>query len=128
MTEQLRTPLKAASGLGSAKAGTAHFIRQRVTAIALALLAPWFVYSIVAAMRAGYGAAADWLAAPHNAILMLLLVSAAIFHMRLGMQVVIEDYIAKHGTRAALLILNTFVAGVLWVASVFSILKVAFGG
>ncbi len=128
MADPLRTPMKTAAGLGSAKSGTDHFIAQRVSAVALAALVPWFIFSIVTAYRAGYADAAAWLAAPVNAIAMLLLVSAAFYHMRLGLQVVIEDYIGKHGTRAALLILNTFAAGVLWVASVFSILKVAFGG
>lgn len=126
MSAPLRTPLKTATGLGSAKDGTSHFVKQRVTAIALVFIVPWFLWSLVAHYRGGYQTGLDWLSQTHNAIAMLLLVSAAFYHMRLGLQVVIEDYISRHGTRALLLLLNTFVAAALWAAAVFSILKVAF--
>lgn len=128
MAENFQTPMKRARGLGAARHGTGHFIQQRVSAVALAALLPWFAISAATSLHGGYAAAAGWLAAPANAILMLLFVSAAFYHMRLGLQVVIEDYIEVHSTRAALLIANTFVAAGLWVACVFSILKVAFGG
>ncbi len=121
----LRTPRKAAKGLGAAKEGVHHWVVQRVTALALAILVPWFFIAFIAAYKSGYENAQAWLATPITAILMLLLVSAAFYHMRLGMQVVIEDYVAKHGSRLALLLLNTFVTAALWVTAVFSILKVA---
>ena len=63
---------------------------------------PWFIYSIIHACKAGYEGALIWVAQPVNAILLILTLSAALYHMRLGMQVVIEDYIAKSGTRQAL--------------------------
>ena len=113
-------------GLGSAGTGTQHHIRQRVTALALIFLVPWFVYSIIVACKAGYEGALTWAAQPVNAILLILTLSAALYHMRLGIQVVIEDYIAKSGTRQALLILNTFAVFGLAVATILSVLKIWF--
>lgn len=118
------TPIKAARGLGSAKSGTMHHIRQRVSAIALAFLVPWFLYAITCAVSGGYEGALEWIASPLNAILLILTAGTAFFHMRLGMQVVIEDYIAKSGTRSALLILNTFATTALFVVVVVSVLRI----
>ena len=122
----MTTSTKSVRGLGAAGAGTQHHIRQRVTAVALFFLVPWFVYSIVQAYKAGYEGALNWVAQPLNAILLILTLSAALYHMRLGMQVVIEDYIAKSGTRQALLILNTFAVIALGAATILSVLKIWF--
>ncbi len=124
-TASLRTPRKAAKGLGAAKEGVGHWIAQRVTALALVILIPWFFVAFISAYRAGYDDARAWLAEPLTAVAMLLLVSAAFYHMRLGLQVVIEDYILKSGTRVMLLVANTFVATALWAAAAFAVLKVA---
>ena len=121
------TPAKTARGLGSAKAGTEHHIRQRVSAIALIFLVPWFLFSIINATDAGYAGAQEWAGQPLNAILLILIAGAAFYHMRLGMQVVIEDYIAKTGTRGALLILNSFACIALFVTVVLSVLKLWLG-
>ena len=75
--------------------GTGHFIAQRVSAIALLFLAPWFLISLIGAVRGGYDGALEFVADPVNAVLILLSVGAALYHMRLGMPVVIEDYIAR---------------------------------
>jgi succinate dehydrogenase / fumarate reductase membrane anchor subunit len=125
MKESIRTPLGKVRGLGSAKHGAGHFIAQRVSAIGLLFLAPWFLISLIAAVRGGYDGALNWIADPFNAVLTLLAVGAALYHMRLGMQVVIEDYIAKHGTKNVLLILNAFICVVLFVAAAYSVLKIA---
>lgn len=122
----MTTSAKNVRGLGSAGAGTQHHIRQRVTALALLFLVPWFMYSIVHACKAGYEGALTWVAQPVNAILLILTLSAALYHMRLGMQVVIEDYIARSGTRQALLILNTFAVFALATATILSVLKIWF--
>lgn len=127
MSARYRTPTAAARGLGSAKEGVNHFIKQRVTAIALIVLVPWFVLSALFAIGAGYDSALAWIAAPLNAVALLLLCAAAFFHMRLGLQVVIEDYIHGHGLRQALLIANSFLAIVLFAASAMSILKIWIG-
>ncbi|WP_300391678.1 succinate dehydrogenase, hydrophobic membrane anchor protein [Henriciella sp.] len=124
MSTNYKTPAAAARGLGSAKAGTNHHIRQRVSAIALVFLVPWFLYAVIAASRAGFDGATDFLSQPWNAILMILTLGAAFFHMRLGMQVIVEDYIAKAGMKQGLLILNTFVCVGLFAATALSVLKI----
>ena len=120
----MSTSMKSVRGLGAAGAGTGHYIKQRVTAIALLFLVPWFLYSIIQACAAGYAGAIDWVSQPVNAILLILTVSAALYHMRLGLQVVIEDYISRSGTRQALLILNTFAVTALFAATVLSVVKI----
>jgi len=123
-----RTPLGRARGLGSAKHGVGHFIAQRVSAVALILLVLWAVDSVLGLAHDNYGDALDWLRQPWHAILASLLIAIGCFHMQLGMRVIIEDYIQRPSTKAALLILNLFVAGMVAAAGVFSILKVAFSG
>lgn len=117
-----RTPLARVRGLGSAKSGTGHFIAQRVSAIALVILMPLFLLMLAKHGGSGYEAASAWVGSPFGAILTLLAMTAALYHMRLGLQVVIEDYIYKPGTKAALLILNTFVTAGLWIAVLYSVL------
>ena len=90
MSHDFTTPTARARGLGSAKAGTEHHIRQRVSAIALIFLVPWFLFSVINAVQGGYDGALDWVAQPWNAVLLILTFGAAIYHMRLGMQIVIE--------------------------------------
>ncbi|KCZ91613.1 succinate dehydrogenase, hydrophobic membrane anchor protein [Hyphomonas johnsonii] len=121
------TPAKAARGLGSARAGTHDHIRQRVTAIALVFLVPWFIFSVISATNAGYESAAEWAGKPWNAILLILTAGATFYHMRIGMQIIIEDYIAKTSTRTALLILNSFAAIALFVTVALSVLKLWIG-
>ncbi|MFC4725229.1 succinate dehydrogenase, hydrophobic membrane anchor protein [Glycocaulis abyssi] len=120
-----RTPLARVRGLGSAKSGTGHFIAQRVSAIALVVLMPLFLVKLAKNAGAGYAEAAAWVGSPLGAILTLLAMTAALYHMRLGLQVVIEDYIYRPATKAILLILNTFVAAGLWIAVLYSVLALA---
>jgi succinate dehydrogenase / fumarate reductase membrane anchor subunit len=124
----LRSPLGRVRGLGSAKSGTEHFWAQRVTAVALIPLTLWFVYSVTTLTGADYAAAAAWLRAPWNAVLMLLLIVATFHHMQLGLQVVIEDYVHGEGTKIASLMLMKGASLLLAVAAAFAVLKVAFGG
>ncbi|MCI4644967.1 MAG: succinate dehydrogenase, hydrophobic membrane anchor protein [Hyphomonadaceae bacterium] len=124
--QDFATPTARARGLGSAKAGTEHHIRQRVSAIALIFLVPWFLFSVINAVQAGYDGAQDWVAQPWNAILLILTAGAAFYHMRLGMQVVIEDYIYTPGMKSALLILNSFASIALFVTVAVSVLKIWF--
>lgn len=121
------TPTKAARGLGSSKSGTHHHITQRVSAIALIVLVPWFIFSAINAIQAGEIAAAEWVAQPLPAILLILTAGATLYHMRLGMQVVIEDYITKPGMRGALLILNSFACIAMFAAITLSVLKLWIG-
>ncbi|MEM1106259.1 MAG: succinate dehydrogenase, hydrophobic membrane anchor protein [Pseudomonadota bacterium] len=123
-SQDFTTPTARARGLGSAKAGTEHHIRQRVSAIALALLVPWFLFSVIRASQAGFEGAQAWAGQPWNAILLLLTFSAAFYHMRLGMQVVIEDYIYNTGLKSGLLIANTFAAIALFAITALSVLNI----
>ncbi|MFM9975982.1 MAG: succinate dehydrogenase, hydrophobic membrane anchor protein [Beijerinckiaceae bacterium] len=124
----LRTPLSRVRGLGSAKSGTDHFFRQRVTALANVPLAIAFIIIVVSLQGADHARMTATLAHPLVAILLLLFVVSGVIHMRLGMQVIIEDYVHNEGAKIAMLIANTFFAIIIGAASVFSILKMAFGG
>jgi succinate dehydrogenase / fumarate reductase, membrane anchor subunit len=126
MTKQsIRTPLGQVRGLGSAKHGAGHFITQRVSAVALIFLVPWFLITLIGAVRGGYDGALAYIADPFNAVLIILAVGATLYHMRLGMQVVVEDYIARNSTKAVLLILNTFICVTLFAAAAYAVLKIA---
>jgi succinate dehydrogenase / fumarate reductase membrane anchor subunit len=123
---KLISPLNAVLGLGSAKDGSEHWWSQRLTAIALVPLGLWLALSLGALVPLSYETVVTWMRQPITSILMLLTVSAALYHSYLGIQVVVEDYV--HGAaKTAMLILSAFAHLFLAVAAVFSILKVAFG-
>jgi len=119
-----RTPLSKVRGLGAAKSGVGHFIGQRVSAIALFVLLPVF-FGALALNSGSLQEAYALLAHPLGAIVTLLTLTAAIYHMRLGLQVFIEDYIRNAGTKFVLLISNTLLCAVLWIAALYSILRIA---
>lgn len=123
----IRTPAGNVRGLGSAKEGAGHFIKQRVTAIALIVLVPTFLVSLLCAVQGGYEGAVDYVSNPFVAVLLLLTTGTAFYHMRLGVQVVIEDYIGKHMTRAILLMLNTFASVLLFAAAAYAIVRIGLG-
>jgi len=121
----LRTPLARARGLGSGKTGTEHFWVQRVTAIALALLVPWLLYVLIS--MAGHDAAhaIALIREPVNAILLAAFAIAMFWHAKLGIQVVIEDYVHTRGSEVTLQLLNTFLCTLGAIASVYAILRIA---
>jgi len=120
-----RTPLSKVQGLGSAHSGVAHFWRQRATAVALVPLAIWFVISALHLVGGDHTAVSDFFGEPVNAILMILFILAAVTHMSLGIQVVIEDYAESEGGKLALLLLNKAFAWIVGAASLFAVLKMA---
>ncbi len=122
----LRTPLARVRGLGSAKDGTHHWWMQRVTAVALVPLSIWFVVSMIKLTGADHTAVTAWLATPATAVLMLLFIVATFYHLQLGMQVVIEDYVHGEAMKIACLMCVKLGSFALAVASAFSVLKVAF--
>ena len=124
----LRTPLKEVRRLGSAKEGATHFWQQRLTAIANVFLASFLVLIVVGLAGADYATAKIALSRPWIALPLLLLVVSGAIHMRLGMQVIIEDYIHGEGMKLTLLLLNTFFAILVAAASALAILKLSFGG
>jgi succinate dehydrogenase / fumarate reductase membrane anchor subunit len=123
-----QTPMRRARGLGSAKHGVGHWISERVTAVVLVPLVLWAVWGALTIARGGYAGATAWLASPLNAVLTALLLAVGFLHMHAGMRVVVEDYIEKPGTKAALLILNLFVCGLGGALAVFCVIKVALTG
>jgi succinate dehydrogenase / fumarate reductase membrane anchor subunit len=92
-----RTPLARAKGLGSAKSGTGHWWMQRVTAVALVPLSFWLIKFLGLSLTAPYQQTVDWLASPVNSICIIAWVIAVFYHAALGLQVVIEDYVAPEG-------------------------------
>ena len=125
---QLRTPLKKALGLGSAKHGVQHFITQRVTAVALLLLAGWFLWIVLSLLHLDYAGARALLAQPFNAVLMLAFVVAIFWHAQLGLQVVIEDYVHTHGLQLVLQIAVKFLCFLGAAASVLAVIRIALQG
>ena len=124
----MRTALGRVRHHGAAGEGTGHFIAQRVTSIALAILAPWFAVSAALSIRdASYLATIDFLSDPVNAVAVILLVAIGLYHMSIGMTEIILDYIGKPFTRIALLLLNTAVPLILAVGAIFAVMLVNFG-
>ncbi len=123
----MRTPLGRVRGYGSAKSGTDDFIRQRLTAIANIPLTIGAVLIVMSLIGRNHAAVAQILGATPVAIIMLLFVISVFYHMRIGMQVIIEDYVHEERAKYALLILNTFYTIAAGFASVYAILKLSFG-
>ncbi len=123
----MRTPLKKVRYLGSAKEGADHFWKQRVTAVANLFLGIFLVWLIVSLVGADYATVKQKLGHPLIAIALLGLVLSGTIHMRLGMQTIIEDYVHDEGPKIVALMLNTFFAIFIALASVLSILKLSFG-
>lgn len=124
----MRTPRRRVAGLGSARSGTGHFWLQRVTALANLVLLVITLPIIICVAGEGHGALVAALRNPLAAVPLLLLLLSVCFHMRIGMQVVIEDYVHSEGTKVLALIANTFFTTAVGFAGAFAILKISFGG
>jgi succinate dehydrogenase / fumarate reductase membrane anchor subunit len=126
-TGKMSTPLARVRGLGAAKSGTEHFWRQRLTAVANVPLTIAFVLILVSLLGRNHAWAAQTLGSPLVAIIMLLFIVSITIHMRIGMQVVIEDYVHDEPGRLILLMANTFFTLAVALASAYGILKLSFG-
>ena len=123
----LRTPLAKVRGLGSAKEGTDHFWKQRLTAVANIFLVGFLIVLLVRLAGADHATIKQALTKPQNAIALLLLVLSGVMHMRLGMQTIIEDYVHSEGRKILALMLNSFFAITIGIACIFAVLKLSFG-
>ena len=123
----MRTPLGRVRGLGSAKSGTEHWWLQRVTAIANIPLVIFLVIFVIRHLGASRAEIVASISNPFVAILLALTFVSVLWHMRLGLQVLIEDYIHGHAAKFAALLANSFVTVALGVAALYAILKMSFG-
>jgi succinate dehydrogenase / fumarate reductase membrane anchor subunit len=123
---KMSTPLARVRGLGAAKSGTEHFWRQRLTAVANVPLTIAFVLIVVALLGRNHAAVVQILGSPLVAVIMLLFILSITTHMRIGMQVIIEDYVHDERARLALVMANTFFAVAIGLASAFAILMLSF--
>ena len=124
--DRLRDPLARARGLGSAKHGTQHFILQRVSAVILALLTPWLLWLLITLIPADYATVRSTLAHPVNAVLLLSFLLALFWHSRLGLQVVIEDYVHHHGLGTIAQVLVLFACSLGALVSLVAIGRIVF--
>lgn len=120
-----RTPLGRVRSLGSAHSGAGDSWRMRLTSLALVPLTIGFVWLVLALLHMDYNSARATLAEPLPAILLLLFVLTGVYHMHLGMQSVIVDYVHGHGREWAL-IANLFFAAALGLACVYAVLRIGF--
>lgn len=124
----MRTPLSRVRGHGSAKDGTTHFWHQRVTAVANVPLVILFLIVTVSLLGASHRDVVAILGSPLVAILMTLGMLSITYHMYLGMQVVIEDYVHGEGSKLLLILGNIFFCSLVALSSIFAIFKLSFGG
>jgi succinate dehydrogenase / fumarate reductase membrane anchor subunit len=123
----LRTPLSRVRHLGSAHSGTQHFWRQRVTSVASVPLTIAAVIIIIALFGRNHAAVIQILASPFVTITMALFIFVNVYHMWLGMQVIVEDYLHDEFMKVTVLMANTFFCCVVGVASIYALLKLSFG-
>ena len=124
---RLRNPLKTARGLGSAKDGTHHFVVQRITAVALVFLSLYVVWLILSLVGDDYLAVLTTVAKPWNATLLVAFVVATFWHAKLGLQVIIEDYVHTPWSATVLHLANIFICVLAALASVLAIIRIALG-
>jgi succinate dehydrogenase / fumarate reductase membrane anchor subunit len=124
--QSMRTPLARVRFLGSAKSGTHHFWHMRVSSVALVPLTIAFVLIVVGLIGRNHAAAAQILGSPFVAIVMILFVLTSVYHMWLGMQEIIIDYIHSE-SKLTWLMLNTFFCATIALCCIYAILKLSFG-
>jgi succinate dehydrogenase / fumarate reductase membrane anchor subunit len=123
----LPTAIARVRGLGAAREGLHHWKAQRITAVANVVLVLWFVFSAMALAGADYAEVRAWLASPVAASLMILLVISTFYHARLGLQVVIEDYVHHGAIKVAAISVLTLITAGLATACIVAVLHVSIG-
>lgn len=123
-----RTPLKRAKGLGSAKSGTGHFLWQRITAIAILLAGVYLLGLLVGLSGADYATARAVVANPLNATVLIVFLITAFWHAKLGVQVVIEDYLHDALPAGMAHLANILICALAAIAGVFAVVRIALSG
>jgi succinate dehydrogenase / fumarate reductase membrane anchor subunit len=123
----IRTPLARVRGFGSAKSGTEQFWRQRLTAVANIPLTIATVIILITLLGRNQAATAQILGSPAVAIILLLFVISNVVHMKIGMQVIIEDYVHEESSKLTLLMANTFFCWSVGAVAIYALLKTSFG-
>lgn len=121
----LRSPLGRARGLGSARLGVQSWWLQRISAVALIPLTLWLAVSVARLSGASHSDFTIWVAAPWNTVLMLVAIATAFYHLKVGLDVVIEDYVHSHWIKVTLLVGTWFAAILIGAASAFAVLQIA---
>lgn len=124
----MRTPLRKARGLGAARSGTGLFWQQRLTAVANVPLIVFFIILLIVVSGQSYAEVRQTLSSPFYALVMMLVIVSALYHMRIGMQEIIEDYVHADLAKVALLMLNNFFAVIVGVVSIVALIKMVLGG
>ena len=120
----MRSELSRARGLGAAKSGVHHWTAERVTSVALVPLTLWFIYSLLSLGHASHEAVLAWASGPITLVLMITLVGMTFYHMQLGLQVVLEDYVRHDANKLIAIYLMKGAAILLAIASIVAILKI----
>ncbi len=123
--KDLRSPIAKVKGLGSSSDASHHFWLERITALGLIPLIIWFCISVTLLPEVSYAVLVDWLQAPFNTIMMILIIVIAFHHGQLGMQVIIEDYVASLSIRLPFILAIKFISYFLMALGVYSILRIA---
>ena len=123
----MRTPLARVRNLGASHSGTSDFWRQRLTAVAMVLLIVPVIVIVMMLRSSNQAGAAQILGSPLIAIIMLLFIIASCWHMKIGMQVVIEDYVHGEKVKLASIMANNFFCIAVALASIYAILKLSSG-
>lgn len=126
--KHMRSSFDRTQGLGSAREGVGHWWMQRVTAVALIPLTLWFAASLIARARDDYGTFILWLRTPFTTVLMVLLLIALFYHMALGLQVVVEDYVHSDRIKMPTVVVIHLGCFALAAAGIIATLRIAFGG
>ena len=123
----LRSPLGRVRGLGSAKSGVHHWWHQRTSAIALVPLSLWFVSAVLGHTQSSHAETLAWIGSPFITVMLIALILAMFYHAKLGLQVVIEDYVHHEISKLGLLTLMKLTLAFGALLGVVAVLKIAFG-